>query len=69
MRRARGIFFVDMSAKRHDLELKGYLRDMFRVLAHWPRGRCIELAPKYRAEMRLRLDTRELEAEVGALNS
>ena len=44
-----------------------YLRDLFRVLAHWPRDRYLELAPKYWAATRARLDARELAAEIGPL--
>ena len=35
------------SAKLHDLEPEEYVRDLLRVLPHWPRDRYIELAPKY----------------------
>jgi len=37
------------------------------VLAHWPRDRYLELAPKYWAQTRARLDEIELAAEVGPL--
>ena len=43
------------------------LRDVIRVLPHWPKDRNIELAPKYWAATRLRLDATQLEAEVGPL--
>ena len=45
----------------------GYLRDLFRVLAHWPRGRYLELAPKYWMQTRVRLDPAELTVEIGPL--
>ena len=49
----------------HDPEL--YLRDFFRVLPHWPRDRYLELAPKYWARTRSRLDPAELDRELGPL--
>jgi transposase len=55
------------SCRLHGLDPEVYLRDLFRVLAHWPRDRFLELAPKYWAETRTRLDPRELAAEVGPL--
>jgi hypothetical protein len=55
------------SARLHKLDPEDYLRDIFRVLPHWPKGRYLELAPKYWAATRLRLDPRELLAEVGTL--
>lgn len=55
------------SARLHKLDPEDYLRDIFRVLPHWPKGRYLELAPKYWAATRGRLDPRELTAEVGTL--
>ena len=55
------------SARLHQLDPEAYLRDLFRVLAHWPKDRYLELAPKYWARTRARLDARELAAEVGPL--
>ncbi len=51
----------------HGLDPEGYLRDTFRVLAHWPRDRYLELAPKYWAQTPARLDAGELAAEIGPL--
>ncbi len=56
------------SAKLHDLDPEEYLRDIFRVLPHWPSDRYLELAPKYWRATRERLDPRQLEAEVGPLS-
>jgi hypothetical protein len=56
------------SARLHRLDPETYLRDLFRVLAHWPRDRYLELAPKYWASTRARLDACELAAEIGPLN-
>ncbi len=61
------IFSLIASARLHHLDPEGYLRDLFRVLAHWPKDRHLELAPKYWARTRARLDAGELAAEIGAL--
>src|SRR5690606_13448607 len=55
------------SCRLHALEPEAYLRDLFRVLAHWPRDRYLELAPKYWAATRARLDAAELAVEIGGL--
>lgn len=61
------LFSLIASARLHGLDPEGYLRELFRVLAHWPRDRYLELAPKYWARTRARLDPDELAAEIGAL--
>jgi transposase len=55
------------SARLHGLGPELYLRDFFRVLPHWPSDRYLELAPKYWAATRARLDPNELAAEIGDL--
>ena len=55
------------SARLHRLDPEVYLRDVFRVLPHWPRDRYLELAPRYWRITRARLRTDELEQEVGWL--
>jgi transposase len=55
------------SAKLHDLDPEEYLRDIFRVLPHWPRDRFLELAPKRWPDTRAKLVPAELEAELGPL--
>jgi transposase len=55
------------SARLHGLDPEAYLRDLFRVLMHWPRDRYIELAPRYWAGTRTRLDPAQLQAELGPL--
>lgn len=55
------------SCRLHGLDPERYLRDLFRVLAHWPRDRYLELAPKYWARTRSRLDVDELGKELGPL--
>ena len=55
------------SARLHALDSEAYLRDLFRVLPHWPQGRYLELAPKYWLAARARLDPDQLKAELGPL--
>jgi transposase len=61
------VFSLIASARLHRLDPEAYLRDLFRVLAHWPSDRYLELAPKYWAATRARLDEAELAREVGFL--
>lgn len=56
------------SARLHGLDPELYLRDIFRVLPHWPRHRFLELAPKYWLATRARLDAAQLEAHLGRLD-
>ena len=58
---------VVATAKLHDLEPEEYVRDILRVLPHWPRERYLELAPKYWPATRAQLDPVQLEAELGPL--
>ncbi|MEZ4402408.1 MAG: hypothetical protein R3B06_20450 [Kofleriaceae bacterium] len=44
-----------------------YLRDLFRVLPHWPRDRYLELAPRDWAVTRAGLDAEQLAREFGPL--
>lgn len=55
------------SCRLHGLDPEAYLRDVIRVLAHWPRDRYLELAPKYWHATRARLDAAELAMEIGLL--
>ena len=61
------LFTLIASARLHGLDPETYLRDLFRVLAHWPRDRYLELAPKFWAGTRGRIDAAELGREVGTL--
>jgi hypothetical protein len=61
------LFTLIASARLHGLDPETYLRDLFRVLAHWPRDRYLELAPKFWAGTRGRLDVAQLGREVGTL--
>ena len=60
-------FTLVSSARLANLDPETYLRDLYRVLPHWPRDRYLELAPKYWAATRARLDPRELAREIGPL--
>ena len=55
------------SARLHKLDPEVYLRDLLRVLPHWPRDRYLELAPRYWRITRARLDRDQLAAELGPL--
>jgi transposase len=55
------------SARLHGLDPEAYLRDLFRVLPYWPRGRFLELCPRDWLATRGRLDPAELERELGPL--
>lgn len=55
------------SARLHQLDPEAYLRDLFRVLPHWPRDRYLELCPRDWPATRARLDAAQLERELGPL--
>jgi hypothetical protein len=55
------------SARLHRLDPEAYLRDLIRVLPHWPRERFLELCPRDWTATRARLDLAELERELGPL--
>jgi hypothetical protein len=66
---AAHLFSLVASARLHGLDPEAYLRDLFRVLAYWPRARYLELSPRYWAGTRSRLDAdaSELAHEIGTL--
>lgn len=64
---AANIFSLVGSCKLHRLDPEAYLRDVLRVVAHWPRERFLELAPKSWAATRARLVEAELAMPVGPL--
>jgi transposase len=61
------LFSLIASCKLHGLDPEAYLRDLLRVLVHWPRDRYLELTPLFWAQTRARLDPRELELPFGHL--
>jgi len=64
---AAHLFTLVASCRLHGVDPETYLRDLFRVLAHWPKDRYLELAPKYWLATRARLDAGELARDVGPL--
>jgi len=64
---AANLFSLIASCQLHDLDAEAYLADVIRILPYWPRDRYIELAPKYWAVTRARLDQRQLERPLGPI--
>jgi transposase len=56
------------SARLHGIDAEQYLRDLVRVLAHWPRDRYLELAPVFWNATRARLDAVQMDREIGRLS-
>lgn len=61
------LFTLVATARLHGLDPEAYIRELIRVLPHWPMDRYIELAPKYWLATRARLVASELDAELGEL--
>lgn len=55
------------SCALHRLDPEAYLRDLFRVLPHWPKSRLLELCPRDWPVTRARLDAVELALPLGPL--
>ena len=55
------------SVRVNKVDPHSYLRDMLRVLPHWPKERLLELAPTRWATTRGKLNQAQLEAEMGPL--
>lgn len=55
------------TARMHKINPEEYLRDLFRVLPHWPTERLLELAPRQWPQTKMRLDRHELDQEIGPL--
>jgi hypothetical protein len=62
---AANLFSLVASCKLHGLDPESYLAEVMRVMPYWPRDRYLELAPRYWADTRTRLDASELAREVG----
>jgi transposase len=64
---AANLFSLIASCKLHALDAEAYLADVIRVMPYWPRDRYLELAPKYWAATRARLDPVALARPVGEI--
>lgn len=64
---AANLFSLVVSCQLHSLDAETYLAEMIRIVPLWPRDRYLELAPKYWAATRARLDPDELAKELGPL--
>jgi hypothetical protein len=64
---AANLFSLVASCQLHGLDPELYLTEIIRVVPLWPRARYLELAPKYWAATRARLDPAELAHELGPL--
>ncbi len=62
---AANLFSLIASCKLHGLDAETYLAEIIRVFPDWPRDRYLELAPRYWATTRARLDAAELRRPVG----
>ncbi len=56
------------SCRLHGVKAEEYLRDLFRVLPHWPKNRLLELAPKNWSATRARLNDAEMRLPMGPLH-
>jgi len=65
---AGNILSLIASARLHSIEPQQYLRDLIRVLPHWPRDRFLELAPKFWTATRARVSADQLIKEVGVID-
>jgi len=63
---AAALFSVIASCRLHAIAPEQYLEEVLRVLPYWPPERYLELAPKYWAATRAKLNAHELEMPVGA---
>ena len=62
---AANLFSLVASCKLHGIDPETYLAEVIRVMPYWPRERYLELAPRYWADTRGRLDASELARPIG----
>jgi hypothetical protein len=62
---AANLYSLIASCKLHGIDPERYLAEIIRIMPYWPRDRYLELAPAYWAQTRARLDSIELDAELG----
>ena len=65
---AANLFSLIASCKLHGIDPEIYLADIIRIVPYWPRDRYLELAPKYWARTRGRLDQAELALPLGPIS-
>jgi transposase len=65
---AANLFSLIAGCKLHGVDAEAYLTDVIRVMPFWPRDRYLELAPKYWAATRARLEPAQLEKPVGDIS-
>lgn len=65
---AAAIFTVIASCRLHRIDPEQYIDEVLRLLPYWPKERYLELAPKYWARTRARLDPLELEVPIGEIS-
>ena len=63
---AAAVFSLIASCRLHKIDPFEYLDQVLRVLPYWPTDRYLELAPKYWAATRARLNPNELAAPLSA---
>ena len=64
---AANLFSLVASCQLHGLDPEIYLAQIIRLVPLWPRDGYLELAPKYWAATRERLDVTELGLELGPI--
>ena len=62
---AANLFSLVASCKLHRLDVEAYLTDIIRLIPYWPKDRLLELAPKFWADTRARLDPEEMKLPIG----
>jgi transposase len=62
---AANLLSLIASCELHRIDPEAYLLDIIHVLPYWPRGRYLELAPKYWTATRARIPEKELAVEIG----
>jgi transposase len=65
---AANLFSLIASCELHGLDAETYLAEIIHVLPFWPRGRYLELAPKYWTATRARIPAAQLDVEIGEIS-
>jgi IS66 C-terminal element len=64
---AANLFSLIASCRLHTIDAEQYLAEVIRVMPYWPRARYIELAPKYWARTRARIESDGLARPLGPI--